>query len=133
MIKAVLDSNIYISAFNFGGIPYRILEKAIEGYFQVYISEEIITEVLAVSAKKFKYSDKRLKQLNLILRDLSVIVQPKKTVTLIRDFPVDNRILECAVEAKAEYLITGDKKHILPLGKIYSTKIISPEEFLRII
>ena len=133
MIKAVLDSNIYISAFNFGVIPYRILEKAIEVYFQVYISEEIITEVLAVSAKKFKYSDKRLKQLNLILRDLSVIVQPKKTVTLIRDFPVDNRILECAVEAKAEYLITGDKKHILPLGKIYSTKIISPEEFLRII
>lgn len=133
MIKAVLDTNVYISALNFGGIPYNILEKAIEGKFKLFISEEIITEVLAVSAKKFNYSDQRLKQVSLFLRDISVIVQPKITINIIKRFPADNRIIECAVGVKADYLVTGDKKHILPLKKYKSTRIITPEEFYTII
>lgn len=133
MKKVILDTNVYISALNFGGIPYLILEKVIEGYFQLYTSEEIITEVLAVSAKKFRYSNRRLKQLNLFLRDISIVIQPKRTLNIIKGFPADNRILECAVEAKTDYLVTGDKKHILPLRKIKSTIIVSPKEFLQII
>jgi len=43
---------------------------------------------------------------------------------------VDNRILECALEAKAHFLISGDKKHILPLKKLKGVKILSASHFL---
>ncbi len=42
----------------------------------------------------------------------------------------DNRILECALAARAEFLVTGDKRHPLPLGSIRGTKIVSPAQLL---
>ncbi len=44
---------------------------------------------------------------------------------------VDNRILECAIEGKADYIISGDKHHILPLKKFQKIRILSPSQFLK--
>ena len=52
---------------------------------------------------------------------------------MIREKDDDNRILECALEGKAEYIISGDKRHLLPLGEYEGIRILSPDEFLRLI
>jgi len=52
---------------------------------------------------------------------------------VIREKDDDNRILECALEGKAEYIISGDKRHLLPLGEYEGIRILSPDEFLRLI
>lgn len=46
--------------------------------------------------------------------------------------PSDNRILECAITAEADYIVTGDKNHLLPLKRYKNIRILSPSEFLRL-
>ena len=133
MLTVVFDSNIYISAFNFGGIPFQLVVLALQGEFKLFISEEIITEVLAVSAKKFKYTQQRITLLDAFLRDIARVVHPGMTVTTIKGWAADNHILECAFEANARYLVTGDKKHLLPIRQFKGIRIVSPEQFLRIV
>lgn len=68
-----------------------------------------------------------------LIEGLSVfvkIVSPRKKVTLIKAAPADNRILECALEAKADYIISGDKKHLLSLGTFKNIPILSAKHFL---
>lgn len=127
MLTAVFDSNIYISAFNFGGSPLQLVVLALQDKFRLFISEEIITEVLGVSAKKFKYHPQRIKRLDTFLRDLAYVVHPSLTITKIKGWAADNRILECAFAAKADCLVTGDKRHLLPLKQFKGTRIVSPE------
>lgn len=79
---------------------------------------------------KFGYSERIADQFIEEFLKFAKVILPDKKVHLIRAKKDDNRILECAMSAKADYLITGDKKHILPLGEVGKTRIISPAEFL---
>ena len=133
MTKAVFDTNVYISATLFGGIPKKLILLAFEGKFQLFTSGDILTEISGVLAKKFNYSQKRISQVLDAIGNIARTVKPSKTVDVVKSWPSDNRILECAVTAKANYLVTGDKKHLLPLKKYQSIQIVSPEEFLKII
>ena len=132
MIKAVFDTNVYISALLFGGIPQKLIDLAFEGIFKLYISEEILNEISSVLGKKFHYSSFRIKQATNSIKQLSMLVNPTKTINLVKNWPPDNRILECCQEAKANYLVSGDKKHLLPLKKFKSTQIITPSQFLNV-
>jgi len=51
---------------------------------------------------------------------------------VIKEDPPDNKLLECAVEAKADYLISGDNEHLLFLENFEGIKIINPSEFLKL-
>ena len=97
------------------------------------ISPDIKAEILKV----FQYPKikKNLKPqdyqaLNFLLKEEIKLIIPKKRITLCKDLE-DNMYLECALEGKAGFLITGDKKHLLPLKKFRQTKIVSPNEFLK--
>jgi predicted nucleic acid-binding protein len=59
-------------------------------------------------------------------------VHPKNKVSVIKENDDDNRILECAIEGKVQYLISGDRKHLLPLKEYQRIKILSPAEFLKL-
>ena len=63
MKRLTLDSNIYISAFEFGGMPLRILEQARAGEIEVAISTPMIREIQRVLRKKFHWPEDRLEQL----------------------------------------------------------------------
>lgn len=58
------------------------------------------------------------------------LVKPKVQISLIKEKDSDNRILECALEAKADYIISGDTKHLQPLKKFQGIPILSPARFL---
>jgi len=64
---------------------------------------------------------------------ISAIVIPRQTLSVINKDRDDNRILECAVESKAQYIISGDKRHLLPLKEHQGIKILLPAEFLKTI
>lgn len=133
MFKVVFDTNIYLSAINFGGLPQRLIKKALEKKFALFASPEIITEVLGVLSKKFNYPALKLKQVEMLIKDLTVVVYPQEVIKVIKNWPADNRILECAVEAQADYLVSGDKKHLLALKEFGGIKIISAREFSKLI
>ncbi|MBC7319883.1 putative toxin-antitoxin system toxin component, PIN family, partial [bacterium] len=67
-----------------------------------------------------------------ILELKAIKVYPKTKVSLIKEKKDDNRILECALEGKVDYIISGDRKHILPLKEFKGIKIVSVGEFLEI-
>lgn len=132
MLRVVFDTNVYVSGLLFGGIPRQLILKALENQFELFISDEILTELSSVLAKKFKFSAKELAEAEDLIKTLSTTVRPRETVRKAR-WPADNRILECAVTAGADYLVSGDKRHLLPLKRYSNTTIVSPSEFWRIL
>ncbi|PIP63813.1 putative toxin-antitoxin system toxin component, PIN family [Candidatus Roizmanbacteria bacterium CG_4_9_14_3_um_filter_33_18] len=130
MIKVVLDTNIIVSAIVFGGKPRDIIYLIQEGKVQAFVSSFILYELKEVLTKKFNFNDEKLSEVEDLINKNFVSVSPKDSLKMIKSYPIDNKILEVAVESKADYLITGDKKHILPLKKIRKTKIVLAEEFL---
>lgn len=130
MIRIVLDSNVILSALHFGGKPAKVLKLAIEGKGQFFISREIVTETLGILRKKFAYEKVTIEELEELLFETFILVEPQQTVRIIKGKPADNRILECGLAAKADFIISGDKKHLLPLKNHQGIKIVSCQEFL---
>ena len=131
-MRIVFDTNVYISGFLFrGGVPSRLLDLAQDRYFNLFTSSEILEELNRVLESKFQLS---LHERNILLRWLekwAEVVYPQKRINLVKRCDDDNRILECALAAQAEFLVTGDKKDLLTLKHRYKFNIISPGDFFR--
>lgn len=127
--RVVLDTNIYISAIIFGGNPGQILEIARTGEIDLVTSREILLELALKLRDKFLWKENEIEEVIEGIGIFAKIVFPKHKISLIRNDP-DNRILECAIEAKVDYIVSGDKKHLLALGKFKGIPIISAKAFL---
>jgi|GEM_PF-4351793 len=82
---------------------------------EVYLSSFILKELEIILEKKFGWEKKQVRILLSKINDIAVIVQPKRKISIIKTNEADNRILECAIEANADYIVTGDRKHLQPL------------------
>jgi putative PIN family toxin of toxin-antitoxin system len=130
-MKVVLDTNIFLSGLIFPkSKPSLILSLARKREFETYCSIFIIREIKLVLADKFGFDEKTINQFAEELLQFVIVIDPHKKVNIISAKKDDNRILECALSAKADYLITGDKKHILPLRKIGTIKTINASDFI---
>ncbi len=129
-LKVVLDTNIYISAILFGGNPERIRKLSKEKKLEILISEAIIAEVAEVLRKKFNWKSWQISQIIDEIRETATLIIPDQTLSMTKKDEDDNRILECAVEGKVQYIVSGDKQHLLPLKEYQGVKILSPAEFL---
>ena len=130
-VKVVLDTNVYISAVLFGRKPEEIRRLSQEGKIELLVSEAIIAEVAEVLRRKFDWESWQISQIINEMRETTTLVIPNQTLSVIEKDEDDNRILECAVEGKAQYIISGDKSHLLPLKEYQGIKILSPDQFLR--
>jgi len=131
VLRVVLDTNIWISAVNFGGKPQEIIKLAVQKKIAIYSSQTLYAEFIGVSRKKFAYSEEKIKAVESLYKRLVKFREPKTTVNLISVNPPDNRVLECALEAKADFIISGDKKHLLSLKKFKNIPILPAAEFLK--
>ena len=131
VIRACLDTNVLISAVLFGGKPAEILELAAKEEISLVISPEILAEMSKVLNKKFNWPETNILKEIKAITSISIIVVPKTKIHKISDHS-DNRILECAVEGQANYIVTGDKKNLLPLKEFKNIPIITPNNFLKI-
>ena len=133
MTKVVLDTNILISAIVFGGKPRAVLEAAIKGQIQLVLTVEIIEETRGLlEGRKFQFPRDIADLIVQELEALAEIVKPKERLSVIEKDPEDNRVLECAIESQADYIVTGDL-HLLEIKEFQGTKIMPPGELLEIL
>ena len=130
MLRVVLDTNVLISAILFGGKPRQILEKAIRGEIRLCLSEPILEELNGVLQRsKFGYSPEMVQFILTELIGIADFVNQTEALHVILEDPEDNKILECAVEAKANYIITGDL-HLLKINKYLNIEVLNTGAFL---
>lgn len=129
-MRVVFDTNIYISALLFpGSYPEFILDRALQGDFDLYISNFVLEEFSRILRAKFKLSSRQIEKYLRHLKAFTITVKTKSKINIIKESKDDNRILELAIDAKAAYLVTGDKKHLLPQREYKGVKIISAKNF----
>jgi len=130
VLRVVLDTNVLISAILFGGKPRQILEKAIRGEIRLCLSEPILEELKGVlQREKFDYSPETIQVIVTELTGVSDFVNPSKSISVVLEDPEDNRILECAVEAGANYIVTGDF-HLQKLSRYRNIEVVNAVTFL---
>ena len=113
MIRVVLDTNVVVSAvLTRGGAEAHALDLAAARKIQLYITEAILTEYEGVLRRsKFnRLSSKGIDTALDVIRRVAIVVNPKETLAVSPDED-DNRFLECADAADADYLVTGNKRH----------------------
>lgn len=131
-MKLVLDSNIFIAAFLAKGLASDILKLGQLGKLQIYSSEDILDEVKKKLIKKAKLDRKYVKDFISHIKKSVSIVKPSQKLKVIKKDPDDNKILECAVEANADLIISMDK-HLLRLKSYKTAGIIHPKTLTWII
>ena len=130
MIKVVLDTNIYISGILFAGKPREVLDLAIKGKIHVFISPDILSELRDVlSRKKFGFSPERVDIIIREIESITTMINPAKKYSIVSHDSDDNIIIDCAMESRVEYIITGDND-LLCLNKYKSITIINPALFI---
>jgi putative PIN family toxin of toxin-antitoxin system len=136
-LKVVLDVNVWISALLWGGKPAEIVKAAEKRQFVILLTEEIageISQVLAYPkiAKVYQAASLRREDLVETVLKIGKFVQAARKVQVVAEHPADDKFIECAVAANAEYIVSGDK-HLLKIGSYKKTRIISVSEFLQVI
>lgn len=131
-MRIVLDSNVYIAAFLNKGLASDILLLGEKGKVQLFTSSEIISEIKSILNKKFKINKADIDEFADLIKHCSQKVDPKQDLKVIKSDPEDNKILECAVEAKANLIVTMDK-HLLNLKSYEITGIVHPKTLTWII
>ena len=132
-MRVVLDTNVIVSGLNFPGNERHVLELALMGRFELCLSPFILSEVAGVLVRKFGWSEERSAQALQMLRDAATAIEPQRRPPVIENSPADNRILKCALETSADYLVTGDRRHLLPLGEHLNTKILNAPHVLSVL
>ena len=127
----VLDTNVWISALQFAqhrGTPTQALEKAMIDD-RLATCDEIEAEILRILTEKFRWEAARARASLDVVLARSIRVQLRGTVKECRD-PDDDMFLECALRAKANLLIAGDKD-LLVMGSYKGTRIVTPADYVR--
>jgi putative PIN family toxin of toxin-antitoxin system len=132
-VRVVADTNVLISALLFGGLPEQILLAGLRGEIQLLTSIPLLEELENVLVKKFRLEPRLVKDLVDLIRDVSERVEVVSHLKIIKDPDGDNRVLECAVDGKADFVISGDTKHIIPLKEFEGIKIMNPSDFIKLL
>ena len=129
-MRAVLDTNVFVSGIFFGGVPGKILNAWTEGRFEIYATPNILDEYARVL---IEYGGKKAESLQnywmaAIIEHAHHVLDPTTYPSVCRD-PHDDKFFYCAVSVKADYLVTGDKDLLSLTGRI-RVPIITPEALL---
>jgi putative PIN family toxin of toxin-antitoxin system len=140
MMRAVFDTNLLVSAFLMrhhpGGVSTELLRFVHDGTVELYLSPEIIQETAGTLARsgraqaRYRYTPEQAMQYCADLFTVATIItNPTPLVGAVPRDPDDDKIVACAVSAKAEYLVTRDQD-LLSLGSYGEVAMITPEQFL---
>ena len=135
-MRIVLDTNVLISAFlSRTGTPYQVFELTRTSDMALIMSRAVFQELERVIRyphlrSHANYSDNQVERFLRGIDQISVWVSVDQTLAAITNDESDNRLLELAVAGKARYIITGDKRHLLPLRRFQGIEVVSPTEFL---
>lgn len=136
LAKVVLDTNVFISGLILPkSIPSKILDLWRENKFILVTSPKILQELnKALQYPKilrfYKIKEKTIKDLIVSITKTSIVVFDEKIVEVIKEDPDDNKFLSCAISAKADFIVSGDK-HLLKVKSFQGIPILNPKQFLK--
>ena len=136
-MKLVLDTNVLVSGTFWTGDSYKIIKKIDLNEIVLVLSKELIEEYSETinSDEIMEKAESKDLIINATVKRIfssAIIVFPQEKLNVVKEDSDDNRILECAVEGKVNYIISQDN-HLLKLREFQEIKILTPEEFLKII
>ncbi len=130
-MRVVFDTNVFISAFVVPGSQGdRALLLARQRRFELWTSVAILTEMAGRLRDKFDQDPDDVKRGLRLISRTAVIVKPTRRLAVVVD-DADNRILECAIEARADVVVTGDRR-LLKLRRFEAAAIVRLADFLRL-
>jgi putative PIN family toxin of toxin-antitoxin system len=131
-VKVVFDTNVVASATFWRGAPFDCLVAWSEGRCEAIVSPPLLAEYHENIEELHKdYPDRPSVACTEALTDAATLVFPAERARGATADPADEMILECAVAAEADVMVSGDKKHLLRLGKFRGIPILNPVDFLR--
>ena len=125
----MFDTNIFISAFIFGGLPRKLLEIARAGLIKLTTSPVLLDELERKLRRKFNWDEPILAETRNDLEQLCDITSTTQSITHIQADPDDDRVLEAAIAGRADYIVSGDK-HLLKLGEYEGIRILTVRQFI---
>jgi len=131
-LKVVFDTNIFISAFVIPGSQgEEACLHAMKGNFNLFSSVAILTEMAQKLREKFGWQEDKITRLLKAISKVATVIKTQPHLHLLADDP-DNRILECAMAVKADFIVTGDK-HLLSLKTFQNISIVKLSNFLEVL
>ena len=111
-MRVVIDTNVFVSSLVFGNKPREAAASAMLGLCELVVSEAILKELARILSGKFGWESGLVSLAVADIRRTADVVEPHLVLTDCAD-PDDNRILEAAVEGRADCIVSGDRRHLL--------------------
>jgi len=132
-MKLVIDANVLISSFFWGGNPRLVLERVIAGIDELFITKEILDEIETVVGRpKFHVDKEKITYFISSIEEIGNKIVPNKKVKNGSRDKTDNKYLECGITADVDYIISGDI-HLLELKEYENIKIVTAKDYLVIV
>jgi putative PIN family toxin of toxin-antitoxin system len=131
-VKTVFDTNVVVSASFWRGAPFDCLAAWAEGRCEAAVSPELLAEYHETMERlRQEHSGRACVDWAAALTDAAILVFPHERAGGATPDPGDEKVLECAMAFEADMIVTGDKRHLLPMRTFRSVDIVSPADFLR--
>ena len=131
-MKVVFDTNVVASTSFWRGAPFDCLAAWAQGRCVVVVSSNLLAEYHeTIEELRLDYPGRKCVEWVEALTESAELVFPVERASGATPDPDDEMILECALAAEADYIVSGDKKHLLALRQFQGIPIVSPAEFLR--
>jgi putative PIN family toxin of toxin-antitoxin system len=129
VIRVVIDTNVVVSAsLRDEGLPAAILDLASARIIRMCVSAELLAEYKEVlNRPRFRLLPRRNANSLSVIRRTSILVKPATRLSISAD-EADNRVLECAQAATADYIVTGNTRHFP--GRFEGTHVVTPRQFI---
>jgi uncharacterized protein len=131
-LRALCDTNVLVSALIAGGPPSRVIEAAIDGRIELVLADLALDELERVLSVKLGFEHTRVQEIKVFLVELAseLVAAPSRQPEPVTGDRDDDVILACAVAVGVEVLVSGDRRHLLPVGEYRGVRIIAPQALL---
>jgi putative PIN family toxin of toxin-antitoxin system len=133
-MRVIFDTNVVASASFWRGKPFDCLTAWAQGRCEAAVSPALLAEYHETMAElRLDYPERDPVDWATVLGESAELLFPTERARGATPDPADEMVLECAVAAEADCIVSGDKKHLLPLGQYREIQIVSPADFLRLL
>ena len=132
-MKIVIDTNVFVSSFFWGGNPKEVFERVVNGFDELFITDEIIKEIkFVMNCRKFNVNSSEIDDYIKIIEKYSRTIISKSVPESISRDQGDDKILQCGLDGNVDFIVTGDKD-LLVIKGYKNIKIIKPKDYLEIV
>ena len=130
MVRVTADTSVIVSGLAFpDGNPHKILNLARAGDIELAVSDAILDEMADVLTREFDWPDSDIREARRQFCLFARQVSPVEIVTAVPNDPDDNAILECALAAASQFVVSGDR-HLLQMGTFRGIAMLKAADFL---